>query len=329
MRGKVHICAALLILIALTGSALLTHTTNSSNGKPVVVTTTSVLASIVRDLAGNEVIVEVIASPSICPAHYGVKPSDVYKLKGADLILRQGFEPWLEDLVKASGSKAPIVTIKGPWNTPELLKGKYVAVANALEKYLGINVSAKLRKCLKAIDDTSTWLKEYAKEKGFVGTPVVVMQWQKAYVSFLGFKVVATYPPPEKVTPSLYEEIIKNATEGKALLVIDNLQSGTELGKKIAEEIGGVEVALTNFPGTAPGLNNMTEVMKHNAELLAQALYFAKLKKSPTELGKLYREVSNYEHEAKLWESAFIASAVLNAVLIASVAVLAAKLRRR
>jgi len=328
MPRKVHICAGLLIVIALAGLTL-TPITHSSNGKPVVVATTSVLASIVSDLAGDKVIVEVIASPSICPAHYGVKPSDVYKIRNADLILRQGFEPWLEDLVKASGSKAPVVTIKGPWNTPELLKSKYVAVANALEKYLGIDVRAKLRKCLKAIDDTGAWLKEYAKKNGFVGTPVVVMQWQKAYVSFLGFKVVATYPPPEKVTPTLYEEIVKNATEGKALLVIDNLQSGTELGKKIADDVGAVEVALTNFPGTAPGLNNVTEVMKHNAELLAQALYFAKLKKSPTEIGKLYREVSNYEREARMWEYAFIASAVVNVALIASVAALVTKLRRR
>lgn len=328
MRNKVHMLAALLILITLTGSAPIL-TTYSSNSKPVVVTTSSVLASIVRDLAGDQVIVEVIASPSVCPAHYGVKPSDVYKLKDADLILRQGFEPWLKDLVKASGSKAPVVTIKGPWNTPEFLKARYKAVANALEEYIGINVSAKLRKCLKAIDDTGAWLKEYAKEKGFVGTPVVIMQWQKAYVSFLGFKIVATYPPPEKVTPSLYNEIIKNATENKALLVIDNLQSGTEFGEKLADEIGGVEVALTNFPGITLELNNVTEVMKHNAELLAQALSFAKLKKSPTEIGELYRKVSNYEHEAKLWKSAFIASAVLNIALIVSVAVLVTKLRRR
>jgi hypothetical protein len=59
------------------------------------------------------------------------------------------------------------------------------------------------------------------------------MQWQKGFVEFLGFKVLVTYPPPEMVSAKKYEEILKNGTGAK--LVIDNLQSGTEFGEKIAE----------------------------------------------------------------------------------------------
>ncbi|RLG86070.1 MAG: hypothetical protein DRO18_04925, partial [Thermoprotei archaeon] len=81
----------------------------SSNEKPTVVCTTTVLASIVEDLASDLVNVEVIASPTICPAHYDVRPSDVEKVRQASLILYHGFEPWIEDLVKASGSGAPMV----------------------------------------------------------------------------------------------------------------------------------------------------------------------------------------------------------------------------
>lgn len=300
-----------------------TPTITSSNEKPTVVCTTTVLASIVEDLASDLVNVEVIASPTICPAHYDVRPSDVEKVRQASLILYHGFEPWIEDLVKASGSGAPMVKVSGPWSTPKFLKDKYVAVANALRDYLGIDVSDRLDKCLKGIDEVDEWLKGYAEEHGFTNTPVVSMLWQKGFITYLGFKVVATFKPPEMVSAKEYSEIVENASKANALLVIDNLQSGTELGKKIADEVGAIEVALTNFPKTAPGLNNVTKVMKYNAKLLADALSQVKYVK------ELTTEVGNLRSEVGLWRTLSIASLVINVLLAISVGLLVIKLRRR
>ena len=285
---------------------------------PIVVCTTTVLASIVEDLGGDLVTVEVIASPAVCPAHYDVKPSDVEAFRRASLILMHGFEPWVEELREASGSEAPVVKIPGPWNTPEALKSKYSLVADALRENLGIDVSARLERCLASIDETERWLKEYAEENGFVGTPVVCMLWQKGFISFLGFNVVATYGPPEKVSAKEYEAVIKNATEFKAVLVIDNIQSGVELGKKIASEIGAVEVAQSNFPGIALGLNNMTSVMRWNVEKLAEAL------ESSRSLG----EVSRLKSQISTWKTATAAASVISAAELLIIAVLVTRLRR-
>jgi len=297
--------------------------------KPTVVATTTVLASIVRDLAGDKVIIEVVSSPEVCPAHYDIKPSDVDKVRRASLILAHGFEPWLKDLVKASGSNASVVFVKGSWNTLPSLKDEYITVAEALKKYLGINVSEELRKCLEAIDETSKWLVKYSEENGFIRVPVVVMEWQKPFVEFLGFNVVATYGPPEKVSLKQYQEVVENATKRRALLVMDNVQSGTELGKKIAEEAGAVEVALTNFPGIAPGLNNVTEMMKYNAQLIAQALHFAKLKNISTSVQSLQVKLKEIEDEAILWRYLFMTSVIINIVLVICIVLLATKARRR
>ena len=275
---------SIIILLAVCLFSTALHVHASSTDKPIVVTTTTVLESIVKDLAGDKVSVVVIASPAICPAHYDVRPSDVEAFRIADLILAHGIEPWVEDLKKASGSEAPIVYIKGPWNMPDTLKQRYSEVANAIEEHLGISVSDKLSKSLSEIDEVKQRLQGYAEEHGFKNTPVVSMMWQKGFISFLGFKVVATYRSPEMVSAKEYSEIIENATKYGAVLVIDNLQSGVELGEKIASEVGAVEVALTNFPGTAPGLNNVTEVMKYNARLLAEALVEATVMKEKTML---------------------------------------------
>jgi len=282
----------------------------SRGEKPLVVCTTTVLASMVNDLAGDLVSVDVIASPSVCPAHYDIRPSDIDAFAKANLILMHGFEPWVKDLKEASGSEAPIVKIKGGWGTPEDLKERYKDVAKALEENLGIDVSDRLNKCIAGIDVTDSWLKDFSSKNGFAGTPVVAMMFQRGFISYLGFDVVATYPPPEKVSAKQYTSIIENATRKGASLVIDNAQSGTDLGNKIAAEIGGVEVALTNFPGTAPHLNNMTEVMKWNAMKLSQALENVKTK----------GELNRMKEQLQGWMAAtyaLILVAVIEAVVIA------------
>lgn len=269
-----------LLLLALLSVQVLSL---SADSKPRVLCTTTVLGSVVRDLAGDSVEVEVISPPNLCPGHYDVKPSDVYALAEADLVLYHGIEPWMEELRRASGSRAPAVRIAGGWNTPDSLKSIYSSVSEALDRYLGLNTSSKLGKCLKAIDETAEGLRRIAEERGFLGRPVVSMVFQADFIRFLGFRVVATFPPPEKVSVKLFESILRNATESGAIVIVDNLQSGTEIGSRIASEVNGVEVALSNFPGSPPELSNMTQVMMWNAERLVEALSYAELKASVRE----------------------------------------------
>ena len=306
---------ALLLLVVF----LTSHSVVLAKEKPIIVCTTSVLASIAKDLVGDKAIVEVIASPAVCPAHYDVKPSDVETFKEADLILMHGMEQWVKALKEASGSNALIVKIPGSWNSPDALKARYEAVAKAIEDNLGIDVSDRLGKCINKIDDLGKYLKEYSKKHGFEGVPVVCMAWQVAFIKYLGFKIVATYGPPEKVTAKEYSEIIKNATSAGAILVIDNIQSGTELGKKIALEIGGVEVALTDFPGISPEMNNVTAMLKWNVEKLADALAKANLQ----------REVNILKEQLDTYRTATIVLMAITVVLVLLVIGLAIRLKTR
>lgn len=269
--------------------------------KPRVVCSTTVLCSVVRDLAGDSVEVEVIAPPNICPGHYDVRPSDVYVVAEADLVLYHGIEPWVEELKKASESEAPAVKVAGGWSTPDTLKSLYSNVSKILDQYLGLNTSVKLEKCLKAIDETAEELRRIAHERGFSGRPVVSMMFQADFLKFLGFRVIATFPPPEKVSAKLFESIVKNATESGAVLVVDNLQSGTEIGSRLASRVNAVEVALSNFPESPPELKNMTQVMIWNAERLSDALSHVELRTSMRESGS----------QAQLYEALAVILAVI------------------
>ena len=276
-----------------------TNTAYSVENKPIVVASTSVLASIVEDLAGDKVRVVYMVSPSMCPGHYDVKPGDVVTISEARLVLYHGFEPWVKELIGAVNStgswNGSLVRISGNWNTPDSLKKLYMKVAEALKDSLGIDVSARLEKCLKRIDDVAEELKNIARENSFEDKPVVVMLWQKPFVEYLGFKIVATYGPPEKLSPKDISIIEENATRNHAILVIDNMQSGTELGSKIARDIGAVHVVLINFPDSVPGVNNVTQMMLYNAKLLAEAVHDYKYIAENTQLRSeidLWRTVS-------------------------------------
>ncbi|MCX8204921.1 MAG: zinc ABC transporter substrate-binding protein [Candidatus Nezhaarchaeota archaeon] len=290
----------------------------ASSSKPLVVATTSVLGSIVRDLAGDLVVVEVIASPAACPGHYDVKPGDVEAFRKASLILVHGIEPWVEPLMEASGTKAELVHVRGGWNTPAGLRSRYKDVAKALSEKVGLNVDDRLKACLRAVNGTEEWLRSFARESGFVDKPVVVMKWQRPFVEYLGFKVVAEYGPPERVTPRERESAVANATMWRAALIIDNMQSGVELGESIAKQVGAAHVALTNFPWVQREVRNVTDMMKYNAKLLAKALAEVELK----------GELMKTKGEVETWRAFSIASGSAAVVLAATTAVLALRMRR-
>ena len=319
LRRSPLILSAIFILFVCSFGSAYAYGFGRSNSKPSVVCTTTVLSSVVADLAGDLVSIDVISSPAVCPAHYDVRPSDVEAFRSADLILAHGFEPWVDELKKASGSEAPIVRIRGPWNSPKALRQIYIKVSEALRDNLGINVSDRLSRALKGIDSLESWLKRVSEENHFVGKPVVCMLFQKGFVSSLGFRIVAVYGPPEKVSAKQYEAVIKNATVQHAILVIDNVQSGTDLGRKIASEIGAVEVALTNFPQTAPHLNNMTQVMKWNVQRIIDALKNA----------ELIAEVSGLKGQIETWRTAAIATLIAAALEAIIIVALLMRVRRR
>jgi hypothetical protein len=240
--------------------------------KLTVICTTSVLGSIVKDLAGERVKVIIMASTSACPAYYDVSPSDVEAVQKASLILYHGMEAWLEKLVETSGTNATLVKVPGTWNTPEGAIDYYERVAEILEEHLGIDTSERLEKCVESITSTAESLKKEAEARRVGDVKVICMIWQKPFVSWLGFDIIAEFAPPEKLSSSDVAGLVEVGQSEGAMLVISNLQSGIAHGKYVADNIGAVHVALTNFPDPEKGLLNLSHMFVHNAETLFNAM---------------------------------------------------------
>src|SRR5258708_23957172 len=76
-----------------------------------VIATFSILGDFVKNVGGDRVAVESLVGPNGNAHVYAPSPGDAKKVADAKVVFVNGlgFEGWLERLVKASGTKAPIV----------------------------------------------------------------------------------------------------------------------------------------------------------------------------------------------------------------------------
>ncbi|MBW1679418.1 MAG: hypothetical protein JRJ08_04640 [Deltaproteobacteria bacterium] len=86
---------------------------------------------------------------------------------------------------------------------------------------------------------------------------------QAEFVKWLGLNIISTYGRQEDLSPKELLEITR--------IAIDNLQSGSNVGRQIAEDIGGRQVILTNFPLG----DSYLESLKKNVDKVIQACKWA------------------------------------------------------
>lgn len=271
MRRVVLVFLGVVLIGAVLGLMKVGH----AQEKPVVVATTEILGDFVRKIAEDRVELVVLIPGGMCPAHYDIRPSDVAAVARAALVLHHGFEPWMENLIKSSGSKALVVKTGDDWNVPPNAIEQVGIVRDALEKILPQDALVVQQNALafqKRIDELAGRLLARAQQLNVQDAKVISQAFQEKFVRWLGFNVIGTYPAPERVSAQLFLQLVQLGREQKAALVVDNLQSGVGVGARLAFEIGAINVVLTNFPGAVPNTRDYLEVIAHNGNQMFEAL---------------------------------------------------------
>ncbi|MBC7093580.1 zinc ABC transporter substrate-binding protein [Candidatus Bipolaricaulota bacterium] len=249
-------------------------------GQPLaVVATSGVFGDLVQAVGGEAVTVTTLIPAGFCPAHYDLRPSDLLAVARAELVLYHGIEPWLERLLGNVNPGAKVLGLKGAWNTPEPLAEKARAVAQALAELQPVRAEyfgERLEAFLSDLSAVAAELLGRAEELGVAEVPAIVMQWQADFAKWLGLKVVATYPPEERLSLRDLADLAQKGREAGAKLVIDNLQSGISFGSRLAQAIGAFHVVVTNFPGPIPGAVDLLTMFRVNADLVFAAAEAAK-----------------------------------------------------
>lgn len=88
-------------------------TVSDSSGELQVVATTTIIADLARQVAGDRARVTSLLPANSDPHDFEATPQDVESIADADLVLEHGLglDAWTEGLVDESGTSAPVVTV--------------------------------------------------------------------------------------------------------------------------------------------------------------------------------------------------------------------------
>lgn len=113
LRGITSLLAALWLVSSLLATGAMAQTPDANTNKLKVVTSFSILNDIVHNVGGDAIELTSIV-PAGGDAHtFDPKPEQVASVSDADLIFEigVGFEPWLPDMIDASGASGKVVTV--------------------------------------------------------------------------------------------------------------------------------------------------------------------------------------------------------------------------
>ncbi len=237
-----------------------------------VVASTALISTIVQAVGGDRFAVTTIAPAGLCPGHFDLKPSDVTAANNARLILSHGWEAWYPGLEKAIIPPRPrrvTLTTQDNWMIPDVQKRAAAEITALLMELDSARADTyRLAAERYAVDVDSAAAAARTMLAGKTLPVVIAAEQQSPFVAWLGFRVVATYGRAEDFSAQEITRLARVAIDSGVKLIVDNLQSGPDAGKPLAEALKVKHVTLTNFPLEG----SYRQALLENAKTLAQAV---------------------------------------------------------
>lgn len=245
------------IIVLALAVTLLAGCSQTGQSSIKVVTSTSLLSQIVERVGGDKVSVVNIIPPAQCPGNFDVKPGDIQQLADAKLFLLHNWqgEQFSEQLIASADNKSLNVVkvdLPGNWMTPSVQQAAADKIAAALGQIDPDNSAVYQKAATEYKNEISTKeseVKARLSKLDLSTVNVLCDEQQAGFLQWVGLNIVATYGTPDTFTPQVVKDLVDKGRENKVVLVIDNMQTGGESGKELAEEIGAQNIVLSNFPG--------------------------------------------------------------------------------
>jgi zinc/manganese transport system substrate-binding protein len=253
-----------------------------------VVASFSILGDFVKNVGGDRITVESLVGPNGNAHVYAPSPSDAKKVADAKLVFVNGlgFEGWLERLVKASGTKAPIVVATNgikplAWQSVANAKVYVANIRDALiaadpagKEAYAANAAAYLAK-LDALEREvlEVIAKIRADRRRVITSHNAFGYFQDAYgVNFNAPQGVSTEAEASaKDIAAIISQIKKQKVAAVFLENVTDPRQMQQIAQETGAKIGGMlySDALTDANGDAP---TYIDLIRHNLRQLASVL---------------------------------------------------------
>jgi zinc transport system substrate-binding protein len=245
-----------------------------------VVTSTSLISQIVERVGGDKVTVVNIIPAAQCPGHFDVKPGDIQKLADARLFIIHNWqgEKFSEDLIaSANNDNLTVVKIElpGNWMTPSVQRDatdKIVAALAQIDPDNSAIYQESATEYKAEITAKESEINAKLSQINLSAVNVLCDEQQAGFVTWTGLNIISTYGRPETFTPQVVKDLVDKGREGEVTLVIDNMQTGGESGKSLAEELGVGHIVLSNFPGGYENTETWEKAIDKNIDLIVTAV---------------------------------------------------------
>lgn len=277
---RFHLGAAIIMLLLLIAVPLLGGCTTGETSKIKVVTSTSLMEYIVRQVGGERVEVVNLVPPNQHPGNFDAKPGDIQKLATASLFLLHGWpgEGYADKLI-ASANNPNLTVVKasvdGNWMIPSVQTAATDKVMSILSQVDSGEASAYQKAAeayKKQIQAKETDIKARLAKADVATVKVIASARQADFLQWAGFNVVATFASPQALTPQTVKDLIDKGRAEGVKLVVNNLQDGQDAGKAIAQELGAKNLNLSNFPGGFDNTETWEKAIDHNVDIILNSL---------------------------------------------------------
>jgi zinc transport system substrate-binding protein len=280
VRKKVLIGLAIAVLVGIlvTVLVLAQHAQPSTD----IMAGTSLITNIIQDVADGKLEPRTLIPPGVCPGHYDVKPSDIEALANSKALFIHDYQQNFQNIngaLEAAENPDLIITVlnvTGNWMVPTVQAEAVEKITQALGEIDPENAvyyqqrAADREQAILAYGDD---VKNKLQKAGVEGVNVICAEMQQGFVNWAGFDVVATFGRPEDLSPADVVQLVNEAEQAGAALVIDNLQSGsTTLGASMEQDIEAIPVTISNFPGGLENTETWEKAIDKNVDLLLEAL---------------------------------------------------------
>ena len=222
--------------------------------KEMVVASTSLAGAIVKAAGAKEVRV-ITPGEMRHPPEYDLRPSDLLKFEGADIVVYGGYERMVSKLLETSKNKNILAIQIDTGTSPEnlMVQARKIAAVLKTEKEEQIWEEGFLRKL------------EGLKEKlsPFSAKRTVVHRFAQPFAKWAGLSIVQVIAPGELTPKAIAEALVQ-----KPDLVVDMLHFPT--AQTIAENAKCKYIHVINFPGVEY-TKSLEDIFKYNSTQLINA----------------------------------------------------------
>jgi zinc transport system substrate-binding protein len=254
MRTKTKLFFAIAAIILLCFSVGCSDSAKGGNAgiaRSIATSDTLLTGMITSLLPPDRYFIEAILPPGQCPGHFDVKLSDIEKMKKAVLNVSFRGMSFMDKAGLENGSQLIVDAAGLNWMAPDSYVYGLGLLAEELSRRFPedkMEIMRRKEETIRIVKVEGNSLIKNIKRAGVFGRPIIASSMQKEPLEWMGFRVVGEYGRQEAMSSREVVRILEVGKDLNAIMVVDNLQSGPDAGKGIAETLRVPHVVLTNFP---------------------------------------------------------------------------------